>query len=150
MRAGEPGTETPSPNTGLDPPLNPNRLISDTVLTLTGLLHCSCCCGNGSRCIWHARIAALAGASAATHGTLSTSFIDVPPGTSSEMLALQPAPLLPTLHFSSGNLHHSRWALRERRSGCLVVRAPNRRLDFCQRRKHQCGGWCWVFGERPT
>ena len=34
----------------------------------------------------------MAGASAATHGTLSTSFIDVPPGTSSEVLALQPAP----------------------------------------------------------
>ena len=45
----------------------------------------------------------------------------------------------PTLF--SGNLHHSsRWALRERRSGCLVVRAPGRRLDFCQRRKHQLVG----------
>ena len=29
MRAQEPGTETPAPNTGLNPPLNPNRLISD-------------------------------------------------------------------------------------------------------------------------
>ena len=36
MRAQEPGTETPAPNTDLTPPLNPNSLMP---LTLTG-----CCC----------------------------------------------------------------------------------------------------------
>ena len=36
MRAGEPETKTPAPNTGLNPPLNPNSLMP---LTLTvGLL----------------------------------------------------------------------------------------------------------------
>jgi hypothetical protein len=33
VRAGEPETETPSPNTGLNPHLNPNSLMP---LTLTG------------------------------------------------------------------------------------------------------------------
>ena len=33
MRAQEPGTETPAPNTDLTPPLNPNSLMP---LTLTG------------------------------------------------------------------------------------------------------------------
>jgi hypothetical protein len=36
VRAQEPGTETPAPNTSLEPPLNPNSLPS---LTLTGLLN---------------------------------------------------------------------------------------------------------------
>ena len=36
MRAQEPGTETPAPNTDLTPPLNPSSLPS---LTLTGLLN---------------------------------------------------------------------------------------------------------------
>ena len=36
MRAGEPETKTPAPNTGLNPPLNPNSLMPLTLIV--GLL----------------------------------------------------------------------------------------------------------------
>ena len=84
MRAGEPETKTPAPNTGLNPPLIPNSLMP---LTLTvGLLPAAAAAAAVRQLLRLAITAALACASAATLGNASTSFVDVPPGAAPQMI----------------------------------------------------------------
>ena len=139
MRAQEPGTETPAPNTGLNPPLNPNRLISDfdrsaalqLLLRERQPLHLARsyrCNGRGlcgdardpvdvfhRRPAWH--LLRSAGFAARTF-------------------------CCPTCT-SSGNSHRfARWAPRDRRSSRLGLRSPDRRCDCSTAPQTPGGIWC--------